>query len=46
MKKVIIMIALVTLSVTNSKAQESTLTDNREKLFFSRDKSLQAIFRT
>jgi len=34
MKKVIIMIALVTLSVTNSKAQESTLTDNREKLFF------------
>lgn len=34
MKKAIIMIALVTLSVTNSMAQESTTADNREKLFF------------
>ena len=34
MKKAIIMIALVTLSVTNSMAQESTTTDNRDKLFF------------
>ena len=34
MKKAIIMIALVTLSVTNSMAQESSTTDNRNKLFF------------
>jgi len=34
MKKAIIMIALVSLSVTNSKAQESNPADNREKLSF------------
>jgi hypothetical protein len=34
MKKAIIMIALVTFSVSNSLAQESTTTDNRNKLSF------------
>lgn len=34
MKKAILTIALITLSVSNSVAQESTSTDNREKLFF------------
>jgi hypothetical protein len=34
MKKAILTIALITLSVSNSIAQESTSTDNREKLFF------------
>lgn len=34
MKKAILTIALITLSVSNSIAQESTVTDNREKLFF------------
>lgn len=34
MKKAILTIALITLSVSNSIAQESTSTDNRGKLFF------------
>lgn len=34
MKKVILMIALVTLAVTNSKAQTTSSTDNREALSF------------
>ena len=34
MKKVIMMIAFVTISVTNGKAQTSTATDNREVLSF------------
>jgi hypothetical protein len=34
MKKAILTIALITLSVSNSIAQESTSIDNREKLFF------------
>jgi hypothetical protein len=34
MKRAILTIVLITLSVSNSIAQESTITDNREKLFF------------
>jgi len=34
MKKAILTIALITLTISNSFAQESTSNDNREKLFF------------